>query len=75
MNIPAAYMTPAGMAATLEAAQAQRERLAGLRRQRQQALEFERHMTDEQRFQRAMFEARMRSNRLRAVPTCFGELS
>ena len=33
------------------------------------------HLTDTQRHERALIEARMRAGQLRRLPTCFGELS
>ena len=33
------------------------------------------YLTDDQRHQRALFECLMRANRLRPLPSCFGELA
>lgn len=64
MKVAATHLTPQAHAALMAESQRMRER-AALRRQTLQY--WERLLTDEQRHQRAVFEARMRANKVQRV--------
>lgn len=69
-----AYMTPDALSEIRAASNRLRYELNARRRQRARPADFERHLTDEQRHERAQQEARMRAGALRRLPTAFGGL-
>ena len=73
MKVPATHLTPEAHAALMAESQRIRQR-AVLRRETH--LHWERLLTDEQRHQRAMFEARMRANKVpRVTASQLGDLT
>lgn len=69
-----AYMSPAAPSEIRATSNRLRDELNAKRQQRAQPADFERHLTDEQRHERAQQEARMRAGALRRPPTIFGSL-
>lgn len=73
MTIPSTHLSRESLAYLL----AESRRMGGEQRQQIRAARdaFDAHLSDDQRHQRALFEARMRANRLRPLPSVFGVLA
>lgn len=75
MSVPATYLTPEAGAALLAESRRRAEAARNRRALRERIAQFEQHLSEPQKHERALFEARMRANRLRRLPTVFGELT
>lgn len=72
MTIPSTHLSRESLAYLL----AESRRMGEQRQQIRAARDaFDAHLSDDQRHQRALFEARMRANRLRPLPSVFGALA